>query len=645
MAAQSHNSDYSYALLRSDHFRVIEITNLEPTIIVQLTDYPDETPPEYFALSYAWGLEQATETILCSGKPFKVTPHLKEGLRCVCTRSGSRRLWVDAICINQGDDGEKETQVAKMHHIYKKSKGVYVWLGKEENDSDAAISAINEAQDAARAEPDLVKGIAGIKSEAPRLFDISSLKPLANLSRRSWFRRLWIVQEYFHARSVLFFCGMSALDDANLTNVLNRLSIYSFGPQGAPRAREESEQFAGFYALLDLNNIKDSYLEGNKLSFFDFVMLGRERCAKEPVDRIYAAFGMAEGSDTIYRKEILIDYSGDARHNYQRLYSDFGKIALLHEPNLRLLSTVSSAERPKSLPSWCPNLNSTSVTGELDSAGVFAAGWPFKEHGKDHDISESNPSSRCLKHSNFKGKDENHVLASPLTNTVSIWGATLGRISALAPPCEWNPDVNIEDISAIKPFARDMLKWLVTNEKFCKERIEDLTSVEFIWEEILVSGKDKTRRDKPLDPDPDPDQDPEPEPKKEGDEIYLFTVRLLHHIANLNPDNDGADPNSELLRYFEMIYTWVILIHEVWHDRVLFVTDNGKFGKASTDVAEGDSVCMLYGGRSMYVLREQGTEPLEYQFIGDAYVFDCMDGQVFDLMDEGVIKEEVFAIS
>jgi hypothetical protein len=37
----------------------------------------------------------------------------------------------------------------------------------------------------------------------------------------------------------------------------------------------------------------------------------------------------------------------------------------------------------------------------------------------------------------------------------------------------------------------------------------------------------------------------------------------------------------------------------------------------------------------MYVLRERGTEPLEYQSVSDAYVFDCMDGQVFDLMDEG----------
>jgi hypothetical protein len=87
-----------------------------------------------------------------------------------------------------------------------------------------------------------------------------------------------------------------------------KLSIYSFGGQEPPGFREEPELFAGFRAsLLDLKKAKDSHLKGDKLSFFDFVLLSRERFAKEPVDRIYAAFGMAEGFDTIYGEKIPID--------------------------------------------------------------------------------------------------------------------------------------------------------------------------------------------------------------------------------------------------------------------------------------------------------------------------------------------------
>lgn len=80
--------------------------------------------------------------------------------------------------------------MAKMHHIYRESKGVYVWLGKEENDSDAAISGITEVKDVEGDEKDLTERILKLKSKAPRLFDLSVFKPLANLSCRTWFRRL-----------------------------------------------------------------------------------------------------------------------------------------------------------------------------------------------------------------------------------------------------------------------------------------------------------------------------------------------------------------------------------------------------------------------------------------------------------------------
>ena len=141
----------------------------------------------------------------------------------------------------------------------------------------------------------------------------------------------------------------------------------------------------------------------NEPTFFDFVMQNRERIGKEPVDKIYAALGMAKGTDEVYRKQIPIDYSKDAKNNYWRLYTTFGKIAAQHEPHLKLLSEVSSEVRPSQLPSWCPNLNSTRVTGEMDSPNVYAAGWPWREHGKAKSNKDLD-SLQCEGHPNFKGK-------------------------------------------------------------------------------------------------------------------------------------------------------------------------------------------------------------------------------------------------
>jgi hypothetical protein len=40
-----------------------------------------------------------------------------------------RKVWAEAICINQQDDGERSAQVARMGEIYNAADRVIVWLG------------------------------------------------------------------------------------------------------------------------------------------------------------------------------------------------------------------------------------------------------------------------------------------------------------------------------------------------------------------------------------------------------------------------------------------------------------------------------------------------------------------------------------
>jgi hypothetical protein len=293
---------------------------LNPPSAILLVDYPDDSPPDYYALCYAWGLESDTEQLLCNGKILRVSPHLHEGLRSVCVTSASTRLWIDAICINQTSDKD---------HIYRRAQSVYVWLGKEDDGSDEAMDAIKNVK--IPAEPQLsnvemLLKILKIKSESPKLFDDSLFNPLAALSRRSWFQRLWVIQEYYYGKSVQFFCGCKQVDDAKFIEALRNLTINSFGSVELPNTADEDTLFSGFRALKDLEKIKEAQSsDGEGPSFFDFLVLGRERLAKEPIHRIYAVFGMAGNFDEVYRKEIPVDYSEEARAKYWRLYSIFGK--------------------------------------------------------------------------------------------------------------------------------------------------------------------------------------------------------------------------------------------------------------------------------------------------------------------------------
>lgn len=66
----------------------------------------DETP-EYEALSYVWGPTSPAERMVLDGKEINITPNLASALRQLRWPSSKRLLWVDALCINQGDLEEK----------------------------------------------------------------------------------------------------------------------------------------------------------------------------------------------------------------------------------------------------------------------------------------------------------------------------------------------------------------------------------------------------------------------------------------------------------------------------------------------------------------------------------------------------------
>lgn len=56
-----------------------------------------------------------------------------------------RIIWVDAVCINQADEKEKEHQILLLPAIYANANRVAVWLGEAHNDSDQALEAIRLA--------------------------------------------------------------------------------------------------------------------------------------------------------------------------------------------------------------------------------------------------------------------------------------------------------------------------------------------------------------------------------------------------------------------------------------------------------------------------------------------------------------------
>ena len=100
--------------------------------------------PDYEALSYVWGDRESPKTISIDGCVQEVTENLEAALQQLRLSDAPRRLWVDALCINQEDSKEKSHQIQKMRHIYRRASGVLVWLGNEADRSDEAMLLLEE---------------------------------------------------------------------------------------------------------------------------------------------------------------------------------------------------------------------------------------------------------------------------------------------------------------------------------------------------------------------------------------------------------------------------------------------------------------------------------------------------------------------
>lgn len=95
--------------------------------------YPQCTSPQCFeAISYTWGSSAKPRTISISGGGcIQITTSLHAALERFRLPDRQRRLWADAVCINQENDDEKSIQIAGMSAIYAASRGVLVWLGED----------------------------------------------------------------------------------------------------------------------------------------------------------------------------------------------------------------------------------------------------------------------------------------------------------------------------------------------------------------------------------------------------------------------------------------------------------------------------------------------------------------------------------
>lgn len=137
---------YEPLAIQEDSGPAIRLLTLHPTQLgkdpeVEIQSWPLHAAPEYEALSYCWGPVQPIKFMRLNKKKFAITSSLHSALwHLACHKNEPLTLWVDAVCINQGDDNEKSQQVSLMRDIYERASRTVVWLGPAEDKSETHLA-------------------------------------------------------------------------------------------------------------------------------------------------------------------------------------------------------------------------------------------------------------------------------------------------------------------------------------------------------------------------------------------------------------------------------------------------------------------------------------------------------------------------
>jgi len=329
--------------------------------------------PKYEALSYTWGSMQDPETAYVQDSPTLVqdtektleTLLIGHNLACALRHlrypNATRTLWVDALCINQKDEKERNDQVKRMGLIYKLASRVIVWLGPEEKNSKLSISTMQNfgqmfeysVDNWFLRSPDSSTELHWFDPNCELPYDEETWLALTAFFSRPWFCRLWVFQEIQLAnKNALVLCG----HDEILWYHLRRAILMMYQKIGIPQELKGPLQIANRTAR-----------RGIGASLEELLATSAERQCTDPRDKLYGILSIAP---PLFASRIQPNYSLSATEVYKDAF-----LTHLHLVNrldvLRLCKLEGNQDKG---PSWLPNWFAPGNIAFQTTSGNRAAG-------------------------------------------------------------------------------------------------------------------------------------------------------------------------------------------------------------------------------------------------------------------------------
>ena len=543
--------------------------------------------PQFEALSYVWGDRSNQVPIKVEGTEVLVTQNLHAALKRLRDTHAPRRLWVDAICINQTDLQEQADQVAVMRDIFTAADSVTVWLGELNEDNSLVLDAIEQS----RGNPDLhwdtIPGQQYFSTRGLTFRDEHFRDCLIEFFLQPWWQRVWTVQEFALAKHVTFKCGSRTFSERDLAWFIFYMSSHVgdrpccqklAGIAQNENTRSGKSVWSATNVVSNLNNIRQKW---ESTDFLLILANCRSRQSTDPRDKIFGMLGLASGA----LKDLV---TPNYKATVESVFAEAAVKTIERTRSWNILSHVSGRKSLR-LPSFTPDWTVT----------------PFFNNG-------GAAMERRIKHLELFSASAGGVASINCIapGKISTQGYTFDRISRLGPRSQ--DFYKAHFLPALYSCAGfdetdDLL--------YCHTAIQRrIALVETLCGGTLPSHEDKGKW-RVYDP--------------------------VHDAWCYNNWKRWAALQDMAMNLSNEVHLFHAAFRAISLRRGFASTEKGYIGWVPLEARIGDAVVILPGGRVPYILRPVNDPQLDsmhrgesiqyYQILGDAYIHGVMDGEIFSI--------------
>jgi hypothetical protein len=507
---------------------------------------------------------------------------------------GNLAFWADQICIDQENLEERGKQVAIMGEIFRKASKVITYMGAEAPTDVEGLELARLFQHLWRQikeshmAHDSTAAWSFMKDQLPE-HTSRCWRSMASIFYREWSTRLWMIQETTVNPNTLLVCGKHAIKWTLPSAAILITSIEMFPVHLKyvlmKKTAAEKFEWPQSPSSTQLLILRAWFAEHgcNSQPLFNLLQASRYFSCSDPRDKIYGVLGLASDIDLLH---ICPDYTKPP----EEVLTDTARRIIRSNCVLDLLNHV---EYPKALnlPSWVPDWGHPRTRDLLD-------------HRRFNNCASGNTKTTVA----FDNDGSTLVLSGKILDTITYCS---GDLSINASLFAHRPEVIYNEYPRMIRVFRKVSKSL--GFEF-REMNSPKELLEMLSRTIIANRRID---DDPLNIPAGVDRAPDVLFQNFLAFCQSFCRSKSSDMAPLTQttDDDSA-AHRETIRFMEYL--------SISEGRSLCTTLNGRLGLVHKTAQVGDSIAILVGGKTPYILHPDEDD---FRLVGETYIDGLMQGE------------------